>query len=586
VTASDGGLDRARLASRLAEERSLFAATHPRSAALAAAASEHLLAGVPMAWMTRWPGSFPLFMASASGGHLTDVDDLDYVDFALGDTGAMCGHALPQVTEALAAQAARGITTMLPSADAIWVAAELARRFGLPRWQLAMTATDANRFALRLARYLTGRPKVVVFDWCYHGTVDETLANVDGEGRTVTREWNVGAPVDPALTTMVVPFNDIGAIEAALASGEVACVLAEPALTNIGIVLPAPGFHKALRAACSSTATLLVIDETHTICAGPGGATAAWGLQPDLLTIGKPIGGGMPAAAYGMTAAVAERLSSLMAAEGVDVSGIGGTLTGNALAIAAMKATLSSTLREEDFAVAVPLAARWADGVASVIEAHRLPWTVQRLGCRAEYWFCPAPADGAAAAAAVDPELEAFLHLFRAEPGRDAHAVPQHGAALERPHHRRRRPPHRRLRTIDRRPARLGVSPTCGSGSPVARVTCEHPQAGLLATDLLSVSTSGQVHAEPRRCERTKGASEWTTSRCGRRTARRRPSPRESWPAGSCSTRSWPGSRRSTPPSTQLSASTPSALGPRPAPPTRPWRGARRSGRSTAYRSP
>ena len=381
-----------------------------------------------MAWMTRWPGSFPLFMASASGGHLTDVDGLDYVDFALGDTGAMCGHALPQVTEALAAQAARGITTMLPSADAVWVAAELARRFRLPRWQLAMTATDANRFALRLARYLTGRPKVAVFDWCYHGTVDETLANLDAQGRTVAREWNIGAPVDPVLTTVVVPFNDVGAVEAALASGEVACVLAEPALTNIGIVLPAAGFHEALRAACSATGTLLVIDETHTICAGPGGATAAWGLQPDLLTIGKPIGGGMPAAAYGMTAAVAEGLSSLMAAEGVDVSGIGGTLTGNALAVAAMKATLSSALREEDFAVAIPLAARWADGVASVIEAHGLPWTVQRLGCRAEYWFCPAPSDGTAAATAVDPELEAFLHLFALNRG--VMLTPFHNMAL------------------------------------------------------------------------------------------------------------------------------------------------------------
>ena len=423
------GFDRARVASLLAEERSRFAASHPRSAALAEEAAEHLLAGVPMAWMTRWPGSFPLFMASASGGHLTDVDGLDYVDFALGDTGAMCGHALPQVTEALAAQAARGITTMLPSADAIWVAAELARRFGLPRWQLAMTATDANRFALRLARYLTGRPKVVVFDWCYHGTVDETLANLDGEGRTVAREWNIGAPVDPALTTVVVPFNDIGAVEAALASGDVACVLAEPALTNIGIVLPAARVPRGPPSR--------MLGDRH---------AARHRRDPHDLRRSRRGHGRLGPAARPPDHRQADRrrharggvrhdcrrspsgLSSLMAAEGVDVSGIGGTLTGNALAVAAMKATLSSALRDEDFAVAIPLASRWADGVASVIEAHGLPWTVQRLGCRAEYWFCPAPADGTAAALAVDPELEAFLHLFALNRG--VMLTPFHNMAL------------------------------------------------------------------------------------------------------------------------------------------------------------
>jgi glutamate-1-semialdehyde 2,1-aminomutase len=421
-------IDRSLLAEQLAAERTRFVAHHPTSAALAREAGDHLLAGVPMAWMTRWPGSFPLFVDSASGGHLTDVDGLDYVDFALGDTGAMCGHALPQVTAALAAQAAKGITTMLPSADAIWVAGELARRFDLPRWQLAMTATDANRFALRLARFLTGRAKVAVFDWCYHGTVDETLANLDEQGRTVAREWNVGAPVDPAVTTVVVPFNDVEVLEATLARGDIACVLAEPALTNIGIVLPAPGFHAALRAACTATGTLLIIDETHTICAGPGGATAAWGLRPDLLTIGKPIGGGMPAAAYGMTEEVAAGLAALMATEGVDVSGIGGTLTGNALAVAAMRATLSSALREEDFAVAIPLAERWTAGVQATIDEHSLAWTVQRLGCRAEYWFCPAPVDGASAAAAVDPELEAYLHLYALNRG--VILTPFHNMAL------------------------------------------------------------------------------------------------------------------------------------------------------------
>jgi glutamate-1-semialdehyde 2,1-aminomutase len=421
-------IDRLRLTSLLASERERFVETHPRAAVLAARAGEHLLAGVPMAWMTRWPGSFPVFAASATGARVTDVDGIEYVDFALGDTGAMTGHALPFVTAALADQAARGITTMLPTEDALWVAAELARRFGLPRWQFAMTATDANRFALRLARFVTGRQKVLVFDWCYHGTVDETLVNRGTDGETVPRDPNLGMPVDPALTTVVVPFNDVPALEAALAAGDVACVLAEPALTNIGIVLPDPDYHSALRAACTATGTLLVIDETHTICAGPGGATAAWGLSPDLLTIGKPIGGGMPAAAYGMTDAVAAAVADVLLTEGVDVSGIGGTLTASALAMAAMLATLARALREEDFAVAIPLAERWAAGVAGVISGHRLDWTVQRLGCRAEYWFCPAPRDGATAAAAADHELEAYLHLYALNRG--VLLTPFHNMAL------------------------------------------------------------------------------------------------------------------------------------------------------------
>jgi glutamate-1-semialdehyde 2,1-aminomutase len=412
MDSTDRSVDRARLHALMSSEQDRFVASHPRSAELAAEARRHLLGGVPMAWMARWPGAFPLFAAEAEGARITDVDGHEYVDLALGDTGAMCGHALPSVTEAVAAQAARGVTTMLPHADAVWVGAELARRFGLPTWQLAMTATDANRFVLRLARHLTGRPKVLVFDWCYHGTVDETLVTIDADGRTVARPSNTGPQCDPSLTTKAVQFNDIEAVRAALADGDVACVLTEPALTNIGIVLPDPGFLEALRAACTETGTLLVIDETHTICAGPGGATKAWGLEPDLLTIGKPIGGGVPVAAYGMTEAVATSLTDLMASDGIDVSGIGGTLTANALSLAAMRATLSSALRDEDFAVATPLAERWAAGVQSVIDELHVPWNVQRLGCRAEYWFCPPPRNGAQAAAAVDHELDAFFHLF------------------------------------------------------------------------------------------------------------------------------------------------------------------------------
>ncbi|WP_041546776.1 MULTISPECIES: aspartate aminotransferase family protein [unclassified Nocardioides] len=425
-------LDRHRLAELRTTEEERFVAARPRSAALAARARGPLLAGVPMPWMTRWPGRFPVFFESATGARLVDVDGHEYVDLCLGDTGAMTGHALPQVADALAARARSGITTMLPSADAVWVGEELARRFGLPTWQLAMSATDANRFVLRFARHLTGRPRIAVMDWCYHGTVDETLAVLDGD-RVVPRPGALGPQVPVAETTAVVPFNDAEALERRLAVGDVACLLMEPALTNIGIVLPEPGYLEAVREITHRHGVLLVIDETHTLCTGPGGATAAWGLEPDLVVVGKPIGGGVPCAAYGMSAAVADRLSGPMLGHEIDVAGVGGTLTGNALALAAIRATLSTCLREEDFTVAIPLAERFTDGVAGVIAEHRLPWHVQRLGCRAEYWFCPPPRDGAAAAAAVDEELEGFLHLWCLNRG--VLLTPFHNMALFSPAH-------------------------------------------------------------------------------------------------------------------------------------------------------
>lgn len=427
-------IDRQRLNRLLAAEEQRFVANHPVSAERARAAGAHLLGGVPMPWMTRWPGAFPVFFAEASGARFGDVDGHEYVDFCLGDTGAMVGHGLPQVAEALHRQALRGITTMLPNDDAGWVAAELARRFGLPVWQMAMTATDANRFVLRFARHLTGRLLVAVMDWCYHGTVDETLAVLDSDGLVTARPGSLGPQVDPSKTTRIVPFNDIAALDAALSHGDVACVLMEPALTNIGIVLPAPNYLRAVREVTRRHDVLLVMDETHTICLGPGGGTAAWELDPDIVVIGKTIGGGMPAAAYGMTAAVANRLAGPIASESIDISGVGGTLTGNALALAAMRATLTTCLRDEDFAVAVPLAAAWSDGVAKVIADSGLPWHVQQLGCRAEYSFCPPPCTGAAAAAAVDPPLEAFMHLWALNRG--ILLTPFHNMALLSPHHR------------------------------------------------------------------------------------------------------------------------------------------------------
>ena len=428
-------IDRERLAALRAAEEERFVATHPRSRELADEARQSLLAGVPMPWMTRWAGAFPVFVDHARGAGFTDVDGLDYVDLCLGDTGAMTGHALPAVAEALQERATHGFTTMLPSSDAAWVGAELQRRFGLPRWQFAMTATDANRFVLRFARFLTGRPRTCVMDWCYHGTVDETLAVLEGPGsdRVVPRPGALGPQVDVATTTRVVPFNDVDALERALAHGDVAVVLMEPALTNIGIVLPEPGYLEQVRELTRRHDVLLVMDETHTLCAGPGGATAAWGLDPDMVVVGKPIGGGVPVAAYGMSDEVAARIEPAMAGHEIDVAGVGGTLTGSALAMAAARATLAGSLRQVDFDVAVPLAQRWADGVASVIAEHSLPWHVQRLGCRAEYWFCPPARTGAEAAAAADEDLEGFMHLWALNRG--ILLTPFHNMALFSPHH-------------------------------------------------------------------------------------------------------------------------------------------------------
>jgi len=423
---------RARIAELTAREELAFAEANPQSRQLHDESAGALLGGVPMNWMNRWPGPFPVFAASAEGASITDVDGHTYVDFCLGDTGAMCGHSPAPTVAAITAQAARGITTMLPTADAAWVGAELARRFGLPLWQIALSATDANRFALRLAREITGRPKVLVFNWCYHGTVDESFATLDDQGRVQARPGSVGPQIDPALTTEVVEFNDLGALERALDGGDIACVLTEPALTNIGIVLPEPGFHDELRRLTREAGTLLIIDETHTLCAGPGGYTAVHGLEPDMVTLGKPIGGGVPAAAYGFTREIAAAVAGpITTSPEADVSGIGGTLSGNALSLAAVRATLGEVLTDAAFEHMIPLAERWAAGVAEVIEAHDLPWTVQRLGCRAEYWFCPPPRDGGEAAAAVDHELDALMHLYALNRG--VLLTPFHNMALMSP---------------------------------------------------------------------------------------------------------------------------------------------------------
>lgn len=424
-------IDRQRVEAALGQEVERFVAAHPASANLFAAAQKHMVDGVPMPWMVRWPGPFPVFVTSASGAHFTDADGLTYLDLCLGDTGAMAGHAPPPTLEAIRRQIERGVTTMLPSEDAAWVAQELSRRFGLPFWQFALSATDANRFAIRIARHCTGRPRILVFNGCYHGTVDETFVILE-DGEPVVRPGNIGPAVDPTSTTRVVEFNDLTALEEALSHQDVACVLAEPVMTNIGIIHPQPGFHEALRALTRKTGALLILDETHTICAGPGGYTARHELEPDMLVAGKPIAGGIPAAVYGMTAEVAARLRQNNRRDLADTSGIGGTLAGNPLSMAAMRATFEQVLTTQAYGHMIHLALRWSDGVQQVIQDYGLPWHVMQLGCRAEYWFCPQPMRNAReAAAAADPLLERYMHL--AALNRGILLTPFHNMALIAP---------------------------------------------------------------------------------------------------------------------------------------------------------
>lgn len=406
-------LDRTRLASLLHDEEQRFQREHPKSYELFQRARQSLHGGVPMLWMIRWAGNFPVFVQSASGAHFTDVDGHDYIDFCLGDTGAMTGHGPQATLEAIRNQIEKGLTLMLPYADAVEVGEELQRRFGLPFWQFTLTASDANRFAIRMARAITQRPYVLVFNYCYHGSVDETFITLDEEGTPGPRGGNLGPPVNPAETTRVIEFNDIAALETVLSSRQVAVVLAEPVMTNIGIIHPEPGYHAELRRLTRKYGTLLIIDETHTICAGPGGYTAAYGLQPDFLTLGKPIAGGVPAAVYGFTQEVAERFDTLLDLDEADVGGIGGTLAGNALSIAAMQATLQQVLTQDFYDKAIALAERFQAGVESVIAEYQLPWIVKRLGSRSEYWFRPRPPrNGGEAHAAIDSELDRYMHLY------------------------------------------------------------------------------------------------------------------------------------------------------------------------------
>lgn len=426
-------MDRSRLSALLERERDSYVRRNPRSAA-AYAKAEHLFGRVPMTWMNKQAAGFPLYLKSARGSHVVDLDDHDYVDLCLGDTGAMAGHSPTAVTEAVTRRLASlgGATAMMPTEDAEWVGAELTRRFGLPKWSFSLTATDANRWAIRLARAVTGRPKVLVNSFCYHGSVDESLIIVGEDGEGVSRPGSVGAPCDVTLTSRVAEFNDADGLARQLAHGDVAAVLMEPALTNIGIVLPEPGYLDAVRTLTRRHGTLLINDETHTFSAGPGGCTGAWGLAPDIVTIGKAMGGGVPVGAYGLSAALAAAILDRDDLDLVDMGGVGGTLAGNALSLAATRATLEHVLTDSAFAGMTALATRFTDAVTTVIEAHDLPWSINQLGARAEYRFArPAPRDGTSSARASDGELEDYLHLYLANRG--VLLTPFHNMALMSP---------------------------------------------------------------------------------------------------------------------------------------------------------
>ena len=413
-------VDRARLGALIERERARYASEHLRSQEFFQRAHASLLAGVPMVWMTMWSGGYPLFFDEAHGNRVTDVDGHTYIDFCLGDTGSMSGHSPEPVVRAIRERVEKsgGLTVMLPTEDSLAVSEELQRRFGLPFWQLGLSATDANRNVLRICRQVLRRPYVLVFSHCYHGTVDETGLVIGADGRPMAKPGNPGPAVDPTTTSKVVEFNDLDALRDALCSLDVACVLMEPAMTNVGIVLPQPGYLAGVREVCDDTGTFLVIDETHTWSAGPGGCTRAWDLRPDAVTLGKTLASGVPIGAYGLSAEIAERILSDGEADLIDGAGVGGTLAGNALSSAAARATLAEVLTEGNFEHMIAVAGRYVEGVADVIDSRSVPWTILQLGARAEYRFCPeAPRSGGESFRAADHHLDEYLHLYSVNRG-------------------------------------------------------------------------------------------------------------------------------------------------------------------------
>jgi glutamate-1-semialdehyde 2,1-aminomutase len=398
-------------------EQARFLQLHPRSAKAWEEGKRHFLYGGPSHWMRRWTGGFPIYVEEASGAHIRDVDGLEYIDFCLGDTGAMCGHAPEAVTQAALHQFRRGATMMLPTEGSLWVGAELSRRFGPKYWTLTTSATDANRGAIRISRMITGRTKVLVFSGCYHGSVDEAHVEIR-DGRIGMRNMVHPNAVDYGAVTRIVEFNDVEALEAALSHGDVACVLTEPLMTNFGMIPVDAGFHHALRDITRRTGTVLIIDETHTISSGPGGYTRLHGLEPDIFVTGKAIAGGIPAGVFGLSREIAERLWKIVPYVNPRERqsahlGIGGTLAGNALTVATMRAVLESVLTPENYELMIANASRLATQIRDLIEANQLPWHVTQIGARAEIMFMPKPPqNGADVMAGRQSDLETLLHAF------------------------------------------------------------------------------------------------------------------------------------------------------------------------------
>ncbi len=393
-------------------ERERYLAIHPTSLTLSKRSNAHFLYGVPMHWMNDWGMPVPLFVEKAFGAHFTCADGIDYTDFCLGDTGAMFGHSPLPVASAIAAQAHKGFTAMLPSTLAPNVGKALSDFFGLDYWQLATTATDSNRFVLRWARAVTNRKKVLVFDGCYHGTVDDTMLDTI-DGIVANRQSLLGQVQDLTLHSVAVPFNDLAAVERELAKGDIAALLTESALTNCGMVLPNKGFIEDLRALCTKYSTLLVLDETHTISTAHGGWAKANKVTPDFLVVGKPIAGGLPAAAYGFSAAMASRMKAAKDSAPAGHSGIGTTLSGNMMTLAAVHATLTEVATEAAYKHMLALARLLEHHLNDSLKTYKLPWNISRMGARLELQFCEnSPSNAQQARLAQNDTIESAIHLY------------------------------------------------------------------------------------------------------------------------------------------------------------------------------
>jgi glutamate-1-semialdehyde 2,1-aminomutase len=406
------GVRKDRLDAFAAREAARFAKGRPKAAAALKAGAGAYLGGVPMHWMADWPMPHLPLIADAEGARIRDIDGFGIDDFCLGDTGSMFGHSPPPVAKAIRAQARHGLTYMLPTEAALEAGRLLTKRFGAFRWQIATTATDANRFALRVARAVTGRPKVLVFNGCYHGTVDETMVTLDDKGRTITRPGLLGQFADLSASATCVEFNDLDAVEAALKTGEIAAILTEPVMTNCSMVLPQAGFHDGLRQLSRHYGALLIIDETHTISSGLGGYTRIHSLSPDMFVVGKCVAGGMPTAVWGMTDEVAKRYDEVNAGRASGHSGMGTTLSANPMQFVCLVATLSKVMTEANYLHMRQGAERLSHGLHAVIARHGAPWHVVRVGARVEFICAPGPLKtGAEAAGAHQPALEAAIHV-------------------------------------------------------------------------------------------------------------------------------------------------------------------------------